>query len=277
MWECPNLFPLDGRHVLIVSCQNHAGGELLYAGYTVGDFSDGRFAAGPFRPLEYGDTLYAPQVTIDESGRAVLIGWLREGRDGAAQRAAGWSGVMSLPRLLSLGDDGTLRFRPVPELAQLRGEPIHVAPRRFRPGDANPLAELRGGSLEIEAVLEPAGATAFGLVWGDPLSGEDCTSLRCDVAAGIITLQATDLETGFRPRNLVSRRPWQTAPLPAGPVHWRVFIDRSVVEVFVDDRAVLSGRFYPLEPEAMTVALFAEGGAVRVVALDAWRMGTIWA
>ncbi len=275
VWECPNLFPLNGRHVLVVSFQNHDSGELLYAGYTVGDFADGRFTGGPFRPLEYGDTLYAPQVTIDESGRAVLIGWLREGRDSHAQRAAGWSGVMSLPRLLSLGDDDTLRFRLVPELTELRGESIHVTPRLFQPGDANPLAELRGGSLEIEAVLEPAGATAFGLSWcepgGDPLAAVGCASLRCDVAAGTITI-----ETEFLPRNSASKA-WHTAPLPAGPVRLRVFIDRSVVEVFVDDRAVLSARVYPSRPEGMGVALWAEGGAVRVVGLEAWRMDGIWA
>ena len=274
VWECPNLFPLDGRHVLVVSFQNHDSGELLYAGYTVGDFSDGRFTPGPFRPLEYGDTLYAPQVTIDEAGRAVLIGWLREGRDRATQRAAGWSGVMSLPRLLSLGDDDTLRFRPVPELAQLRGEPVHVAPRLFQPGDTNPLAELRGGSLEIEAVLEPAGATAFGLFWGEPgdapLSEVGCTSLRCDVTAGTITLGSTASSNE-------DLRPWHTAPLPVGPVRLRVFIDRSVVEVFVDDRAVLSARAYPARPDGMGVALWAEGGAVRVAAIDAWPMDDIWA
>jgi beta-fructofuranosidase len=60
-------------------------------------------------------------------------------------------------------------------------------------------------------------------------------------------------------------------------VRLRVFIDRSVVEVFVDDRAVLSSRFYPTRPEEMGVALFAEGGAVRVVGLEAWRMDSIWA
>lgn len=181
---------------------------------------------------------------------------------------------MSLPRLLSLGDDGALRFRPMPELAELRGESIHVAPRLFQPGDANPLAELRGGSLEIEAVVEPAGATAFGLTWGepgcDPLAAVGCTSLRCDVTAGTITLGSTASSSA----NL---RPWHTAPLPAGPVRLRVFIDRSVVEVFVDDRAVVSGRFYPARPEEMGVGLWAEGGAVRVAAIDAWRMEGIWA
>ena len=277
VWECPNLFPLDGRHVLIVSFQNHDSGELLYAGYMVGDFSDGRFTPGPFRPLEYGNALYAPQVMIDEAGRAVLIGWLREGRDQATQRAAGWSGVMSLPRLLSLGDDDTLCFRPVPELTELRRDPLHVAPCLFQPGDANPLAELRGGRLEIEAVLEPAGATAFGLhLVETEFLGRNSVSIHCNVAAGTISLNHPHVETEFLPRNSVSKA-WHTAPLPAGPVRLRVFIDCSVVEVFVDDRAVLSARVYPERPEAMGVELFAEGGAVRVVTLDSWRMSGIWA
>ena len=53
--------------------------------------------------------------------------------------------------------------------------------------------------------------------------------------------------------------------------------DCSVVEVFVDDRAVLSARVYPERPEGMGVELFTEGGAVRVVTLDSWRMSGIWA
>jgi hypothetical protein len=45
----------------------------------------------------------------------------------------------------------------------------------------------------------------------------------------------------------------------------------------VDDRTVLSGRCYPARPEEMGVALWAEGGAVRVEALEAWPMDDIWA
>lgn len=268
VWECPNLFPLDGRHVLLVSYQEMATGELLYTGYTVGDFDGQWRSAGRPRLLEHGGSMYAPQVTVDEAGQAILIGWLTEARPAAAQRAAGWSGVMSLPRVLSLGDDDTLRFRPAPALAGLRGERFHVQPRTLRPGDANPLAGVRGGGLEIDVTFDPAGATAFGLRLTEAGFPGDVAAVVGDVAAGTVTL----------------RRPWAVgpgravaaaAPLPAGPVRLRVFLDRSVVEVFVDDRAVLSGRIYPDAPEALDVALFAEGGAA-AVAGEVWAMGDSW-
>jgi beta-fructofuranosidase len=274
VWECPNLFALDGRHVLIISFQDHAGSELLYVGYYTGDFDGEHFTPESLHILEYGDTLYAPQVTTDERGRRVLIGWLREGRDKETQRAAGWSGVMSLPRILALGPDNMLRMRPAPELEQLRGERFHLDGRIIRPGEANPLRDVRGDCLEIDATLVPQGATAFGLRLRCSPDGEEGTTLRCDVAAGTISLPqpgATHLQSGSHLS--VSH----LAPLPAErPLRLRVFLDRSVIEVFVNDRVALSTRVYPTAAGSLGVELFVEGGALRVESVDVWQMGAIW-
>jgi len=273
VWECPNLFPLDGRHVLIVSYQDHARGDLLFPGYMVGEFDGERFTPGEPRILEYGGCHYAPQVTIDASGRAVLMGWLMEERDKAAQLTAGWSGVMSLPRVLSLGGDGTLRIRPVPELAQLRGEQFHLPPRILRPGNPNPLAGLPGDGVELDATLRPAGAMAFGLrlLEGDPTGGgRALLIIRVDAAAGTIALSR-----GHDGRS--AREALEPAPLPAGSaMRLRVFLDRSVVEVFADERVVLSGRYYPARPDNLRLELFAEGGAVELEGLGVWRLASIW-
>jgi len=128
---------------------------------------------------------------------------------------------------------------------------------------------VRGGGLEIDVTFDPAGATAFGLRLTEVGFPGDVAAVVGDVAAGTVTL----------------RRPWAVgpgravaaaAPLPAGVTVVEVFLDRSVVEVFVDDRAVLSGRIYPDAPEALGVALFAEGGAA-AVAGEVWGMGDSWA
>jgi beta-fructofuranosidase len=57
---------------------------------------------------------------LDAHGRRILWGWIKEERSDDAMRAAGWSGVMSLPRVLNLDGDGSLRITTLPELSTLR-------------------------------------------------------------------------------------------------------------------------------------------------------------
>ena len=61
---------------------------------------------------------FAPEALIDAKGRQIMWAWLLDNPKG--ERTNGWSGVYGLPRSLWLGDDGTLRMRPVKELETLR-------------------------------------------------------------------------------------------------------------------------------------------------------------
>ncbi|MCB8936428.1 MAG: glycoside hydrolase family 32 protein [Anaerolineae bacterium] len=279
VWECPNLIAVDGRHALIVSYQAHISGELLFPGYYVGDFSNDQFTPEVSGILEYGGYLYAPQAIVDERRRPILIGWLLEGLSKAAQRAAGWSGVMSLPRLLSLGEDGTLRMQPVPELRQLRGEHLRVEQRIVRPGAENILDEVRGDCLEIEVVLEHDQAMSFGLRLRCSPDGSEQTTIRCDVTTNTVTVDrqrsslGTDMQWGGSSKAAIVEQ----APLAMdGPVRMHIFLDRSVLEVFFDDRIVLSTRIYPTRPDSLGVELFTVGGALRVRSLDVWKLAPIW-
>ena len=56
----------------------------------------------------------------------------------------------------------------------------------------------------------------------------------------------------------------------------RVFIDRSVIEVFANDRQCLTVRVYPGCDDSRGVSLFARGGVARLVSLDCWQMRSIW-
>ena len=62
--------------------------------------------------------------------------------------------------------------------------------------------------------------------------------------------------------------PWQQGE----PVTLRVFLDRSVLEVFVGDRRYLAQRIYPTHPEALDVKLFSRGGPTLVRRVQAWQM-----
>jgi beta-fructofuranosidase len=97
LWECPQLFELDGRHVLVTSVWD--ADELHYAAYGVGELRDGEFAAETWGRLTYGDSYYAPSHFVDADGRACLMFWLR----GIA--GDGWAGAHSLPHVLHLERD----------------------------------------------------------------------------------------------------------------------------------------------------------------------------
>ncbi len=56
----------------------------------------------------------------------------------------------------------------------------------------------------------------------------------------------------------------------------RVFIDRSLIEVFANGRQCLTVRAYPERDDSNGVSLFACGGSASLVSLDAWQMRSIW-
>jgi beta-fructofuranosidase len=90
---------------------------------SLGSYRDQRLLPNVEHKLDYGDRhFYAPQTFRDSQGQRIIFGWVQEGRSVEAQLASGWSGVMSLPRVLTLGSDGYVCMQPAPELALLRAE-----------------------------------------------------------------------------------------------------------------------------------------------------------
>ena len=69
--------------------------------------------------LDYG-SFYAPKTQLDKSGNRILWGWIQEARPLEEYKAAGWAGLMSLPRVLTLGSDGRLRSSVATEVDELR-------------------------------------------------------------------------------------------------------------------------------------------------------------
>jgi len=74
-------------------------------------------------------------------------------------------------------------------------------------------------------------------------------------------------------------RPPESAPvyLPDGePLRLRVFIDRSIVEVFVNDRQCVAARVFPERADSVGVSLRAQGAPAVLRSLHAWQMGSIY-
>ena len=75
-----------------------------------------------------------------------------------------------------------------------------------------------------------------------------------------------------------SRAP-ETAPVllaPDQPLKLRVFVDKSVVEVFVNGKQCVAMRVYPERSDSLGVSLRAQGKDATLKALDVWQMQNIY-
>jgi beta-fructofuranosidase len=148
IWECPNLFQLDGTWVLLLSLWRDD--VLSGVRYLIGDLvAEGRalrFVAQSGGTLDTGPTFYAPQALV-ESDRVLLWGWAWEGaeRTAAEIQAAGWAGTLTSPREVVLRG-GDVRLEPAAELVGLRREKLDYppgAPLKIESFEANAANGLR--------------------------------------------------------------------------------------------------------------------------------------
>jgi len=104
VWECPQLFPLDGRWVLIVSLYDRGvlGGVVAAVGDLVDEGGSLRFAARSAHAVDEGADFYSPQVVAAAGQAPLLMGWIRQ--DGQDPRVRDHAGCLSLPRRLRLVD-----------------------------------------------------------------------------------------------------------------------------------------------------------------------------
>ncbi|MBP05722.1 MAG: hypothetical protein CL728_03115 [Chloroflexi bacterium] len=56
----------------------------------------------------------------------------------------------------------------------------------------------------------------------------------------------------------------------------RVFIDKSVVEVFVNERQCLATRIYPSKKDSLGVSVLSQGAKSEIISLDAYDMDSIY-
>lgn len=269
---CPSFLPLpsgpdggapSGKHLMVFISHNKG------CQYYLGTYRDDRFVAEHHGRMTWVDnTYFAPEALIDGRGRQILWSWLLDNPGGEKER--GWSGVYGLPRTLWLGDDGTLRMRPVPELEALRADPKSWPAGELGDGEAavRRLEGVAGDACELAVELRPGTARQCGVRVRASAGGEEQTLLYHDAEARELVFDAT--RSGGDGRRVVERAP--LALRDGEPLRLRVFIDRSVVEVFANDRQAITRRVYPVRTDSLGVALFARGGTAKVEAAQGWTL-----
>lgn len=276
-YAVPNFWPIgNGKHMLLFFSHKR-GGQ-----YFVGEYDSATHRFHPERhgrmnygPLAVG-SLHAPSATIDDSGRYLSIFNVKESKE-----PDGWNDIMTLPRVLSIGEDGEVLIEPVKELEGLRHSHQHLDEFEIDTNSEQVLTGISGNALELEVVLDPGDAHESGLKVLRSSEGGEETRIsffpKGHPRFGTALLQIDGTASSER-TDIIPRTP-EIGPLDIAddePVRLRIFIDRSIVEVFANGRQCLTLRAYPKHADSVGVSVFARGGKVKILSLDAWQMRSTW-
>ncbi len=256
MWECPDLFPLDGKHVLIFSSRGKTHWQT-----GVLDEATMRFHPEKTGLLDYG-AYYAAKTQTDRHGRRIVWGWVQETRPVAAYRAAGWAGMMSLPRRLCLRSDGEL------------GMEVDAAVHRLR------LDEQRldvGRNVDTQLKMFRI-ARATGEMQGKfARDRRFAVSLTGELPQGNMEEPLVKIEYDpVRPGEVrVEGKAIPVAGPHAQPLEIHMYVDGSVAEVMLEGSAAYTKRFYYQGDRAPDVRLKVDGPEDVVKSLSVWQLEPI--
>ena len=210
---------------------------------------------------EYRD-FFAPESVLTSDGRRVMWAWLVTLNNEIAPRT-----IQSLPRELSLAEDSSLRIRPLRELETLRADhTIHrnltvTPPERSHSGTATArIATLEGEALELRITIdrEQAVRKRFGF---QLFADEDHEGLPVLIHPETGTLRIGTTEAPFAVENL-----------PEGEdVELRIFIDKYLVEVFVNDRQAVVGVHMDYR-SASSLNAYTYGDSTTIRQIEIWKL-----
>jgi fructan beta-fructosidase len=277
IWECPDLSPITVENgkgkkkwVLLISNSHPQGPTFVGMQYFVGEFDGIKFT--PENPsryplyLEYGKDFYAA-ITYNnvpaKDGRTILLGWANNWAYGQKIPTAPWRSVMTLPRELTLRETKEgyrIIQKPIREAGTLRGDTIDITQ------PALPYA------LELECEFTPKKSKVFGLKL---FQGEkEETILAYDVTKQEVYLDRTRSgNINFHPEfPSVERAP---ARLVNGKLKLHIFIDHSIIEVFINDgEQAITDQVFP-SGASNKIEFFSEGGETGK-AIKAWGIKSTW-
>lgn len=238
MWECPDLFELDGEKILSYCPQGlHAEPErfqnLYQSGYSI--LTNGKTPEKTFREWDMGFDFYAPQTFADENGRRILIGWagvpdtIETHRNLSVQN--GWQHCLTIPRELHM-ENGAVYQMPVCEIDTLSWKREEGAFCRFG-----------RETVKIETILQEG-------IPAEIRIGTEKNSLTIHMETDRI--QMTFLNKKGETSVCGGGRATRIGRTASDIKNALVLIDNSIVEIFINDGEItMTTRIYLEESERM--------------------------
>jgi beta-fructofuranosidase len=284
---CPYFWPIGPqddpatrRHMLI-HYSHTSGGKYLLGHY---DTEEKKFYTGHGGKFNHGASwpcgVHAPSFTPDGHGGLVGIFNMNHG-----QKPSGWTQIMSLPILVTLLNPNEIGIQPHPALTALRREHIEKQNVALGANQEVVFDDVHGSSMEFRFVLAPRDASVVEMSFFRSPNREEVTTVRFYRNRGYIDHlhpgndSVVEIDSSHSAATAMDIRPVEQANVyipPGDPVDVRVFIDRSVLEVFVAGRQVAAVRVFPSREDSDGVSILSVGADSVLQSFDAWQMEDIY-
>ena len=129
------------------------------------------------------------------------------------------------------------------------------------------IAGIRGNSFEMIIEMESADATECGVKVCVSADGEEQTSISYLASEGQLQIDTRKSGPEKTPKGIESG-PFRLKEQE--PLRLRIFVDRSVVEVFANSRQAIMRRIYPSQPDSLGVSVFSKGGVTKIPLIESW-------
>ena len=288
---CPYFWPIGDKHMLLYF-SHRSGGK-----YLIGDYATerekfvvtggGEFNFGPVGP----GGVHAPSATPDGNDIIVIFNM------NPGKQTVGWNQIMSLPRRLSIdssSEHGDLSITPAGDIDSLRGDAVSHASMSLPANEEVILDDCSGDAIEIHTIIEPGTASSVEInVLRSPDSEEFTRiTLYRDRGSPDRYYVSSHLAGFSRRKSLLSidatystvdpeveTRPPEIAPFRLktdDPIELRIFVDRSIVEVFVNTQQCAAVRVYPSRRDSKGISLRSRNAPTVLKSLDVYQMKSIY-
>ena len=260
MWECPDLFSLNGKGVLIISPQEvkatkdgfHNGNNTAYL-IEKYDNEKNSFERESCNVIDFGLDFYAPQTLESTDGRRIMIGWMQSWENRIVPANFKWCGMMTIPRELTI-KEGCLIQNPIREIKNYYKNTVEYNNLTIK--DEVSLDGIFGRELDITIDIDGSQAEEFKIKLAK--NNEYETIINFNSKKNIIEFDRT--YSGIY-GDILHKREMKVSD-KKGKVKMRLIIDKYSVEIFANDgEQVMTSTFYtPLEATDITFA--SEGNSI---------------
>jgi sucrose-6-phosphate hydrolase SacC (GH32 family) len=270
-WEMPVFLQFGEKYLLVIN-KIPWEGEPARALYWTGTYANNKFFPDytVAKHLEITNGYLAPTVVKDANERYVAIGIIPDETESQYHYQAGWAHLYGIPRVWELKDGATLVQKPLPELTKLRDQHQEYTDVEVVAWEENFLGDLSGKQLEIKATIDPGDANRFGFYVGKAADRTELTKIYYDFSQQLFYVdRSRNSKQSGVPKDLKAG----SYTLNAGQeFDMHLFIDGSVVEIFINNEAAFTTRIFPSEIDSDGVDMFVEGGTATAKKVDVWTL-----